>query len=554
MNKNTALYDNLLAMGVLDSKLLDDCRDEAESSGQDLADVLENRDLVSNDNLGRLTADYFQLSFVNLAEIQLKRELVTKIPKAYSLSRKCLLIGEEKDAFVVAVANPEDKDLLEELEVALGKVKYVYATDRDVRRSIRVYDADPQTMFETMMKNTLDEAKNGLNDPPIIKIVEKILVYGYEQGASDIHIEPTEEATHIRYRVDGLLVDVLTIPKELHEKISTRIKVMAHMRTDEQHSAQDGKLTFETDIERVDVRVSIVPIIEGENVVLRLLSAQSRQYSLLDLGLNQTVAKKIEEAIKSPHGMILATGPTGSGKTTSLYALLKRLNVRGVHIMTIEDPVEYVISGVNQIQVNEANNLTFAEGLRSIVRQDPNIILVGEIRDNEAADIAVNAAMTGHLVLSTIHTNDAATTIPRLLDMNVEPFLIASTVNVIVAQRLVRKLCNNCRMSEEVEISELQKKWNKELIAKHFGKDKVRLYKSKGCEVCNGTGYRGRVGIFEVLKMSEALRTAIVEKKDASEIEKIAIVEGMQTMFEDGIDKVKNGATNLEEILRVTRE
>ncbi len=554
MNKDTALYDNLLAMGVLDKKLLDDCKDEAISSSKSLAEILENRDLVSDENLGKLAADFYQLPFLNLAEIKLERELVNKIPKAYAQARKCMVIGRHDDALLVAISKPEDKDLFEELSVVLGKVEYGYTTERNIVKSLRVYDANPQAMFEEMMKTTLSEAKTGQNDPPIIKIVEKILVYGYEQGASDIHIEPTEEVTHVRYRVDGLLNDVLTIPKELHEKIVTRIKVMAHMRTDEQHSAQDGKLNFVTEVEKVDVRVSIVPIIEGENVVLRLLSAQSRQYSLLDLGLNKDAAKKIEEAIKNPHGMILTTGPTGSGKTTTLYSLLKRLNVRGVHIMTIEDPVEYVIAGVNQIQVSDANNLTFAEGLRTIVRQDPNIILVGEIRDDEAADIAVNAAMTGHLVLSTLHTNDAATAIPRLLDMKVEPFLIASTVNVIVAQRLVRKLCNVCRVSEEVTVEELKKKWGEKLIERHFDQEKVRLYTAKGCEICGGSGYKGRVGIFEVLKMNDVLRAAIIDKKDASEISKIAVEAGMQSMFEDGIDKVKTGVTSLEEVLRVTME
>ena len=555
MTKDTALYNNLLAMGILEEKLLKDCLAESEVNSKSLAEVLEARDLVSDDNLGRLVADFYQIPFIDLSEVNLERELVTKIPKAYAKLKKCLLVGQkEKGVYLVAVADPEDKELAEDLRVALGDFTFVYATERNIRRAMSVYEISPQEVFEEMMKAAITKVKNGDGEPPIIKIVEKIFSYGYEQGASDIHIEPTNEATMVRYRIDGILVDALVLPKELHEKIATRIKVMANMRTDEQHNAQDGKLSFDAEAERVDVRVSIVPIIEGENIVLRLLSAQSRQYSLFDLGLNSSVAKKIEEATKRPHGMILATGPTGSGKTTSLYALLKRLNVRGVHIMTIEDPIEYVVAGVNQIQVNEETRLTFAEGLRSIVRQDPNIILVGEIRDNETADIAVNAAMTGHLVLSSLHTNDAATAIPRLLDMDIEPFLIASTVNVIIAQRLVRKLCNRCRMSEEVDLKELQDKWGEELIIKNFGKGKVRLYKAKGCPVCKQTGYKGRAGIFEVLEMSEALRAAIVDKKDASEIAKIAVAGGMQTMLEDGVEKAKLGITTLEEVLRVTRE
>lgn len=313
-------------------------------------------------------------------------------------------------------------------------------------------------------------------------------------------------------------------------------------------------------MDKLDIRVSIVPITEGEKVVMRLLSERSRQFSLEDLGLEADDLSKVGKAIEKPHGMILAVGPTGCGKTTTLYALLKILNKREINIMTIEDPVEYDIEGVNQIQVNPKTELTFAKGLRSIVRQDPDIILVGEVRDNETAGIAINSAMTGHLVLSTLHTNDAATSFVRLMDMGIEPFLIASTINVIAAQRLVRKICSKCRVSVEVPTSQPQSSshlggLSPELIKKHFGeKDTVRIYHGKGCPVCHQTGYSGRVGVFEVLEVDDEIQRAITSRADSNIIQNIAIKSGMTTMLEDGLRKVQRGITTIEEVMRVTKE
>lgn len=320
-------------------------------------------------------------------------------------------------------------------------------------------------------------------------------------------------------------------------------------------------------MEKLDIRVSIVPITDGEKVVMRLLSERSRQFGLESLGLLGEDLKKVQEAVEKPYGMILAVGPTGCGKTTTLYSILKILNQRDVNISTIEDPVEYDIEGVNQIQVNPKTNLTFAKGLRSIVRQDPDIILVGEIRDEETADIAINSAMTGHLVLSTLHTNDAATTLPRLLDMKIEPFLVASTINIIIAQRLVRKICTKCMVSKEVKPDGLVgTKANaldgveglalipRELIKKHFGdKETIRVYHGKGCKVCQGTGYSGRVGIFEVLMMDDDIRQAVVARKDSDTIQALAIQKGMTTMLDDGLQKVARGITTIEEVLRVVK-
>jgi type II secretory ATPase GspE/PulE/Tfp pilus assembly ATPase PilB-like protein len=391
-------------------------------------------------------------------------------------------------------------------------------------------------------------------------MVNLLLQYGYDSKASDIHIEPYEKKILVRFRIDGVMHDVLDIPKEFLDLILTRIKILARLRTDEHRTSQDGKLRFKSDGERVDVRVSIIPITQGENVVMRLLSAKNRQFTLKDLGLGKNDMKKVNRSIKHPHGMILVTGPTGSGKTTTLYAVLRMLNRRDIHISTIEDPVEYDIEGVSQIQVNMKTDLSFAKGLRSLVRQDPDIIMVGEIRDEETAGIAVNSALTGHLVLSTLHTNDAATTLPRLLDMDIEPFLVSSTVNVAIAQRLIRKICNKCKVSytlnaEEVKILDANSAV-KEIckIKGYTDLKKMRLYKGKGCKVCGETGYHGRIGVFEILEMTEEIKQLIVKRATSDEILTLAKKQGMTTMLEDGIEKVLNGDTSIEEVLRVTVE
>ena len=306
--------------------------------------------------------------------------------------------------------------------------------------------------------------------------------------------------------------------------------------------------------ENLDIRVSILPIVDGEKIVLRLLASQSRQFSLTDLGMNETDLQKVTKAYGKSYGMILSTGPTGSGKSTSIYAILKILNIREKNITTIEDPVEYRIKGVNQIQVNPKTNLTFASGLRSILRQDPNIVMVGEIRDSETAGIAVNAALTGHLVLSTLHTNDAATALPRLIDMKVEPFLVASTINVIIAQRLVRKICDLCKTSVDTSFEEISKNLPPEMVKKHFGdKKQLHIYQGAGCKVCHGTGYNGRIGLFEVLEINSDLKKLINTKADSDTILKKAQEAGMAIMFDDGLDKVVKGITTIEEVLRVTK-
>lgn len=387
----------------------------------------------------------------------------------------------------------------------------------------------------------------------IISLVDCLIERAQEVHASDIHIDPLADKVRVRFRIDGVLQDVYSFPKNIHAEIISRIKVLARLRTDEHSATQDGRLRHNlSDQKFVDIRVSIVPTYHGENSVLRLLSDKAENFDLQSLGFSETDRKKILSALKKPNGMILCTGPTGSGKTTTLYTMIKMLNSPEVSIITIEDPIEYAVSDVEQIQVNPRTGLTFANGLRSILRQDPNIIMVGEIRDAETANIAVNTALTGHLLLSTLHTNDAATTLPRLLDMGIETYLVASTVNIIIGQRLVRKICEHCR--KEVPVSEaLREDLKNHDLLRLFDKDSA-LYHGAGCSQCNNNGYAGRICINEVLVADDEIREAILRKASAGELKKIAIKNGMTTMLEDGFRKAQVGETTLEEILRVINE
>ena len=396
------------------------------------------------------------------------------------------------------------------------------------------------------------ELAKPIREISIIRLVDLFLSFGYHIRASDIHIDPQEDSVKIRMRVDGVMQMAFSAPKSIQDEIISRIKVLSDLRIDEHLAPQDGRFKFALEGKKIkfDVRVSIVPTYYGENSVMRLLVEQGKGYTLEDLNLSVNDFEKIKRAIKKTYGMILVTGPTGSGKTTSLYTLLKVLNRPEVTIITVEDPIEYSLDGVNQIQVNATTNLTFANGFRSILRQDPNIIMVGEIRDQETANIAINAALTGHLILSTLHTNDSATALPRLLDMKVEPFLIASTVNIVIAQRLVRKICPDCKMKKAVTPSQIQ------AIKNYFDSEESlkHLYAGKGCQTCENSGYLGRVGIYEILEVTELVRSAIASRQSAAEIKKLAIQEGMTTIFADGIRKAKEGLTTVEEVLRVMQE
>jgi type IV pilus assembly protein PilB len=388
----------------------------------------------------------------------------------------------------------------------------------------------------------------------IIALIDRLIERAHDMRVSDIHIDPLVKNVRVRFRIDGVLQEAYIFPKEINNEVISRIKVLAKLRTDEHQASQDGRFryTFPDSTDFIDFRVSIVPTYHGENAVLRLLSDKAEQQTLDDLGFNKSDKEKIESALRKSSGMILSTGPTGSGKTTTLYTLIKMLNSEEVSIVTIEDPIEYAIEDIEQIQVNARAGLTFANGLRSILRQDPNIIMVGEIRDAETAGIAVNTALTGHLLLSTLHTNDAATTLPRLLDMGIEEYLVASTVSIAIGQRLVRKICPHCK--EKIKITESMKNALEKTHHARLLSGVEFVYKGKGCDKCNGSGYSGRICINEVLVADNEIRDAILRKASANEIRNIAVKNGMTTMFEDGFGKAKDGKTTIEEVLRVIHE
>ena len=406
--------------------------------------------------------------------------------------------------------------------------------------------------LESCVNQVEQELEKGAN-LSVIKLVDCLIARAYAAGASDIHLDPRAEGVKVRLRVDGVLQDAHLIPPQIHNEVISRLKILCGLRTDEHQAAQDGR--FRAMLEHgigVDIRASIVPVYYGENAVLRLLADQAEEFTLESLGFTPENREKILRAVSKPHGMILATGPTGSGKTTTLYTLVKMLNVPDVSIITIEDPVEYSISGINQIQVNPRTELTFANGLKSMLRQDPNIIMVGEIRDMDTAGIAVNTALTGHLVLSTLHTNDAATTLPRLLDMKVEPYLIASTVNIAIGQRLVRRICKHCKV--EVKLTPLEQKSLSEVMPKEFLAKHSTFYRGEGCEACGNTGYRGRAGLHEVIVIDGPVRDAILRKASASDIRDVAIKQGMVPIIVDGFAKAAQGITSIEEVLRMRYE
>lgn len=558
------LTDNQLKILLLGSNLIPYEKIEAAMKGAEekkisLLDYLPSTSLVSPSQLGRLVADALKISFADLREEKIDPKLIKIIPEEYA-RKKGVIVFSETDEFVkVGMVDPDDMEVRHYIEKKVGKKIVVFFTNKvDLEFAFTKYGDNAQKKLKEILAE-LKAKKYSISerDKTTVKIVDMIMQYGYNSKASDIHIDPYEKEVVIRFRIDGILHDTVTMPKEVLEFIASRIKILSKMRTDEHKTAQDGKFRLKTGYEDVDIRVSIVPVSEGEKIVMRILSSKNSQYGLTDLGLSDKNFNIVMEAIKNPHGMILVTGPTGSGKTTSVYGVLKLLNKREVNIASIEDPVEYNVEGVNQIQVNNKTNLTFAAGLRSILRQDPDIIMVGEIRDEETASIAINSALTGHLVLSTLHTNDAATTLPRFLEMGIEPFLVASTVNIIIAQRLVRKICTKCLSSyiitsDEVRIIE-KEEYLQKLLKDSGVKDfrKMRLYKGLGCKVCSGTGYSGRLGIFEILEMNDNIKDLILKRSNSFHIVEAAQDNGMSLMIEDGLEKIFMGTTTLTEVIRV---
>ncbi|KKS98186.1 MAG: general secretory pathway protein E, type IV pilus assembly protein PilB [Candidatus Gottesmanbacteria bacterium GW2011_GWA2_43_14] len=535
---------------------LEDLAMMAKSSNISFYDAVLDKNIASDEIIGQMIAQSLGFPFVILSRTAIPEELFLVTPEKVARKLKSIAFGKDANGLKIAMNDPTDKLTIEMLskKTGLNIIPY-FATEKDILNALRLLRKDLQTACENLINEEIDINNTAiLDEAPVSKIVDLIVDYAYQDKASDIHIEPEEKNLLIRFRIDGLLHDALRLPKNLHVRIVSRIKVLSKLRTDEHLSAQDGKMRLTTPYEVLDIRVSIIPVADGEKVVLRLLSSKKKQFSLSNLGVDDSELKKINKALGKSYGMILSTGPTGSGKTTIIYTLLKQINIRERNITTIEDPVEYRIAGANQIQVNIKTNLTFANGLRSILRQDPNVIFVGEIRDNETAGIAVNAALTGHLVFSTLHTNDASASIPRLIDMKVEPFLVASTVNLIIAQRLVRKICDMCRMPVTLTMNDLAQRIPVEIILNTFPDQKSFIvFQGQGCKICHNTGYEGRIGIFEILEISSEIRKLITTRCDADIINRQAVKEGMKTMLADGLNKVARGITTIEEVLRVTK-
>ncbi len=506
--------------------------------------------------LGQVVANHFNIPMIDLSKAVIPEDILNIIPETVA-KRQSAVIFEASDTDVkIALANPADTMLAEFVAQKTKKnVQMFYAVESDLEHVLSYYNTDFQKLFEKLV-HADDSSVLGkiTRDVPVKKMVDMLIKVAHQEKASDIHIEPHEDKFIVRFRIDGILHDIFTLPRSLHDRIVTRIKVVAELRTDEHLAAQDGKMRLTLDRNSyIDLRVSILPITDGEKVVMRLLTSEARGLSLTDLGYSDEDMQKIERALSKSYGMITCTGPTGSGKTTSIYSILQKVNSREVNISSIEDPVEYHLADANQVQVNNKTNLTFANGLRSLLRQDPDYIFVGEIRDNETASIAINAALTGHMVMSTLHTNTAAAALPRLFDMKVEPFLAATTVNLIIAQRLVRRICDHCRVAHSVPLEQLQESISQELLVKYFPDilttKAAQCQRGEGCRVCHSTGYSGRVGIYELLEVSKEIRELIYTKESAQKIEDKACELGMKKMVEDGLRKVSLGVTTFEEVL-----
>jgi type IV pilus assembly protein PilB len=555
--------EKLLKEILVDSNLVSEkdfnlAKKEAVEKNLNLEDLLIEKGLISDEELGQLMADKIGFPFVNLRKIKLNSEILEIVPEIVAEKKGIIVFDKTKEGLKVAMENPEDLEIREFIERKTGeKVIPYFTTRRMVRESLKFYGKEIKEEFEKIIQENIREFEKRKVEPslPIIKILDLILTHAYKNRASDIHLEPYAKKSILRYRIDGVLHDMLELPKEIHNFLVSRIKVLSNLRTDISNLPQDGHFIFEALKERIDIRVSTAPIEEGEKVVLRVLSEKIRRLGLSELGLEEEDLKILKKNIEKPWGMILVSGPTGCGKTTTLYAILEVLNKRELNITTIEDPIEYDIEGINQIQVDEKVGLTFSSGLRAIMRQNPDIIMVGEVRDEETAKLAIDAAMTGHLVLSTFHATDSATVLTRLLDMGIEPFLITSTINLVIAQRLVRRICPRCIESYEIPFSQLSKSIGEDL-AKKLPKTiegNVRIFRGKGCPFCQKTGYFGRVGIFEVLEMKEEIKKMIMAKANATQIREKARELGMETMVEDGLKKVETGITTVDEILRVLK-
>jgi len=571
----------LLDAGLVAEAQFDQAREKAEKTNQKVGDVLVSEGLIGDEEIIKLEAYILGIPFVNLEKEIVSPEVLKIIPEPIARSHNIVAFRKKGQDLEVAMLDPEDLRTIEFIKKTTDlRILPRLSNPQSIKNVLRQYQKTLEAEFGEIIKKEAGvikptkeeeiveekaELQKMAEELPIIRIVDTLLKHAILERASDIHIEPTEKEVLVRYRIDGILRDAMTLPKIAASGIVARVKVLSNLKLDEHRLPQDGRFKVETEDYRYSIRVSVLPVFNGEKIVLRLLPETAKAFTLEQLGLRGEALERVQENLRKPVGMILVTGPTGCGKTTTLYSMMEILNSPGVNISTIEDPIEYRMPRINQTQVNPKIGLTFATGLRSLVRQDPDIIMVGEIRDNETAGLAINSALTGHLVLSTLHTNSASGAIPRLLDMKAEPFLISSTLNCILAQRLVRKLCPEKEkyFLKESELENLAKYCNLDKILKILKEEKIvskktswkniPFYRPKKSEECL-EGYKGRIGIFEVLPVTETIKELIVKEATSDEIQAQAQKEGMRTMLEDGFVKTAQGITSIEEVLRVIIE
>lgn len=571
----------LLDAGLVNEEQFDECLKKAQEKNQKVEEVLVSEGLIAQEELIKLEAYILGIPFVNLENEKVNPEVLRIIPESIARAHNIVAFRKRGNDLEVAMLDPEDLITIDFIKKTTSlRILPRLTTPSSIKNALQQYQKSLEAEFGEIMEKEVEEIKTVKEEEiveektklqkiaqelPIIKIVDTFLRHAILQRASDIHIEPMEKEVLVRYRIDGILRDAMTLPKIAAPGIVARIKVLSNLKLDEHRLPQDGRFKVETPDYRFSIRVSILPVFDGEKIVMRLLPESAKAFTLEELGLRAKALEDVKSNLKKPVGMILVTGPTGSGKTTTLYSMMAVLNNPGVNISTIEDPIEYRMPRINQTQVNPKIGLTFAAGLRALVRQDPDIIMVGEIRDNETASLAINAALTGHLVLSTLHTNSAAGAIPRLIDMKCEPFLIASTLNCVLAQRLVRKLWGEKEKYylKELELNILSKYCDLNRILEVLREEglikpkqsltKIPFFRPKPTKEYPD-GYKGRIGIFEVLPVTKTIKEMVVQQATSDEIQAQAQKEGMRTMIEDGFIKAAQGITSIEEVLRVIIE
>jgi len=570
----------LVDAGLITEKQFNEVYKKAKKNKQKVSNVLISEKLIDQEQLTKLEAYILGIPFVNLEKEAIDPKVLKIVPEPIARSHNIVAFRKSGNNLEVAMLDPKDLRTIEFIKKTTDlKILPRLTSPKSIKSVLLQYQKTLQAEFGEIIKKEVGEIKpieeqkieekaeleKMAEELPVIRIVDTLMKHAILQRASDIHVEPAEKEVLVRYRIDGILRDAMTLPKLASSGIVARIKVLSSLKLDEHRLPQDGRFKIETEDYKYSIRISILPVFDGEKVVMRLLPETTKAFSLEQLGLRNENLEKIHNSLRKPIGMILVTGPTGSGKTTTLYSMMEILNNPGINISTVEDPIEYRMPRINQTQVNAKIGLTFANGLRSLLRQDPDIIMVGEIRDNETARLCINASLTGHLVLSTLHTNSAAGSLPRLMDMRCEPFLIASTLNSILAQRLVRRLCSEKEKYtlKDTEIKEIAKYCDLEAILKVLKEEKVvkpratwkniTFYKPKPNKECSD-GYKGRIGIFEVLPITETIKELIINKATSGQIHKQARSEGMKTMVEDGFIKAAQGITSIEEVLRAIVE